>query len=271
MKKEFNITFNMSWNPLKSGPVNIMSVMIPIDDIIEAAAKTKNHTSNIYVDENGYTAIRLTELDLLVDQYLIYMVAFPDKFNVHENYWEMMNGRCLTAILMHELGHYINATYLVDIEKYSKFQIKDNYGKGTVIRFPTRDFDKDKLAYAVALNNFFHMRLSRYPDEEKYHQIERSADALVVQYGYTKETSVMFLIIKFSLSRPPTKNIIKKFFLKLLANDKDQTDFMVQSLIDIVEDEIKFIGNSAEVKAELKKNIEWLKKENEKDNWMIRR
>ncbi len=246
-----------------------MSVLIPIQEIMEDAEKTKKHKSNIYVDKDGYTAIRLQELELLVDQYLVYLVAFPDRYNVNESYYEYMNGRCLSAILMHELGHYINATYLLDVRNIGKFQVKDNYGKGTVIRFPTRDFDKKKLAYAVSLNNFFHIRISRYPDEEKYHQIERSADALVVQYGYMKETSVMFLIIKFTLTRRPSNSKIRNFFARLLANDMDQTDFMIHSLIDIVNDEIKFNGNSSEVKKELKKNLDWLEKENEKDNYML--
>lgn len=266
LKREFNVTFNMSWNPLKSGPVNIMSVLIPIQEIMDDAEKTKKHKSNIYVDKDGYTAIRLQELELLIDKYLVYLVAFPDKYKVNESYYEYMNGRCLSAILMHELGHYINATYLLDIN--SNFKIDDNYGKGTVIRFPTRAFDKKKLAYAVALNNFFHIRISRYPDEEKYHQVERSADALVVQYGYMKETSVMFLIIKFTLSRRPSNRRIRNFFARLLANDTDQTDFMIKSLIDIVNDEIKFSGNSKEIKKELKKNLDWLQKENDKDLYM---
>lgn len=195
--KMFNINMSLSIDYKVKSPSSVAYTVFSKDIIKVFESKVKEI---LISKETGYNFIKLRKLNVAFENVALAYFKYPEELSRHKIKANLVKfeGRHLTEILLHEIGHNVFISYYV----------KNNNG-GRVFKFDTNVFNMKPVtvydnmsprvldalvlslvtiwlsAIGLSFSAFFIIN-DRF-GSNNYMRIEGTANNLVVQYGYSKE------------------------------------------------------------------------------------
>ena len=266
IKKIFNIELNIKID-VKTPKLKYFACIYITDEDIE---NVKNDIKEIIEDEKfGLHYLKVKKADIL---FQVHSFFYVKDFNSERK----LNGRHLTSILLHEIGHkiYLKLAYNKNAKGDYLLSINDSKEVGFKIYGKKDKNTKKKLNEIVACSilivlSWLAMTITSYVSSifntKEYTRVESYSDRLAIQYGYGKEIYQFFLTIELWSKGKLTTN--KSFFLtKLLDADYIRRKEMKSNIV-------KEINNGNNTKEQIKmlkeilKFIEEIEKDAEKGNY----
>lgn len=257
VKKIFNIDLNIEIDTKTAKLEYFACIYITNEDI----KNVKKNVKEIIEDEKfGLHYIKVKKADMMFQAQSFFYVK---DFNSERH----LNGRHLTAILLHEIGHkiYLKLAYNKNAEGDYLLSINDSKEKS----FKVKDNNKSKKLVEVAVAavalflSYLALTVMSYVqaifNTKEYTRVESYSDRLAIQYGYGKEIYQFFLTIElWSKGRLTTD---KSFFLrKLLDADYIRRKEMKNNIIKEINN-----GNNTKEQIRMLKEILKFIEEIEKD------
>lgn len=195
VKKIFNIDLNIKIDTKTKRLEYFACIFLTEDDI----RKAKKEIEEIILDEKfGYHYIQVKKAEC----YFQYQTFFYVK---NFNGETILNGKHLTAILLHEIGHKVYLKLAYHKEKDDYYSLSINDGKKSRIAIPSNETKGKKLTELAAsfitlvlvylASTIINIYLE-VSNTKEYTRIEGYSDRLAIQYGYGKEIYQFFLTIE---------------------------------------------------------------------------